>query len=83
MHIIPIKDLQDTSKIAKMARGSDQPIYVTKNGYGELVIMSQDLYQKTIARQLIDESLAKSEQDYAEGKFSDGKEFFKQMRKKI
>ena len=82
MNIIPIKDLQDTSKIAAMARGSNQPIFVTKNGYGELVIMSQDFYQRTLARQLIDESLSRSEIDYAKGRYSDGKEFFKQMRNK-
>jgi len=83
MTIIPIKDLQDTNKISKMAHESMQPIFVTKNGYGDLVIMSQEAYQRTIARQYIDDKLAKSEEDVKNNaKLIDGEEFFDKMRDK-
>ena len=38
--IIPIKDLKNTSEISEMCHRATEPIYVTKNGYGDMVIMS-------------------------------------------
>lgn len=38
--IIPIRDLKKTSEISLLCRESDEPIFVTKNGYGDMVIMS-------------------------------------------
>ena len=32
--IIPIRDLKDTAKVSKMCHESEEPIYITKNGYG-------------------------------------------------
>lgn len=48
MQIIPIKDLRDTNKISNMAKEEKEPIYVTKNGYKDLVIMSVDSYEALI-----------------------------------
>ena len=42
--IIPIKDLKNTSEISDMCHKSEEPIYVTKNGYGDMVIMSMEIY---------------------------------------
>ena len=44
--IIPIKDLKDTAAISEMCSNSNEPIFVTKNGYGEMVIMSISLYEQ-------------------------------------
>lgn len=49
--IIPIKDLKNTSEISEMCHKSEEPIYITKNGYGDMVIMSIDIYEETM-RQL-------------------------------
>ena len=38
--IIPIRDLRDTTKLSEMCNATNEPIYVTKNGYGDMVIMS-------------------------------------------
>ena len=40
--IIPIKDLKNTSEISDMCKKTKEPIYITKNGYGDMVIMSMD-----------------------------------------
>ena len=32
--IIPIKELKNTAEISDMCHKSEEPIYVTKNGYG-------------------------------------------------
>ena len=42
--IIPIKDLKNTSEISDMCHRAEEPIYITKNGYGDMVIMSMEIY---------------------------------------
>ena len=42
--IIPIKDLKNTSEISEMCHRATEPIFVTQNGYGDMVIMSLDTY---------------------------------------
>ena len=44
--IIPIKELKNTSEISEMCHGTDEPIYITKNGYGDMVIMSMEVYEQ-------------------------------------
>ena len=44
--IIPIKDLRNTNEISKLCKEVDGPIYITKNGYSDLVIMSNEYYNK-------------------------------------
>ena len=44
--IIPIRDLKDTAAISQMCSESTEPIYITKNGYGNMVIMSMEAYEK-------------------------------------
>ena len=40
--IIPIKDLKNTSDISDLCHVSEEPIFITKNGYGDMVIMSME-----------------------------------------
>lgn len=44
--IIPIKDLRDTTKISELCRTSGEPVYITKNGYGDMVIMSMSAFEE-------------------------------------
>ena len=46
--IIPIKELKNTSEISDLCHKSNEPIYITKNGYGDMVIMSMDTYEYTM-----------------------------------
>ena len=46
--IIPIKDLKNTSEISDMCHKTEEPIYITKNGYGDMVIMSMEIYESTM-----------------------------------
>ena len=43
--IIPIRDLKDTAAISQMCSESKEPIYITKNGYGDMVLMSMKAYE--------------------------------------
>ena len=44
--IIPIKDLKDTAKVSEMCHKSSDPIFVTKNGYGDMVLMSMEAFEE-------------------------------------
>lgn len=45
--IKPISDLRNKSnEISKLANDSNEPIYITKNGEGDLVVMSMAHYSK-------------------------------------
>ena len=43
--IIPIRDLKDTAKISELCHSSDEPVFITKNGYDDMVIMSSKVYE--------------------------------------
>ena len=44
--IIPIRDLKNTNAISQRCHDSKEPIYITKNGYGDMVIMSMETYEQ-------------------------------------
>ena len=46
--IIPIKDLKNTSEISELCHKTMEPVFITKNGYGDMVIMSIDVYDQTM-----------------------------------
>ena len=43
--IVPIKELRNTVKMSELCHNSDEPVYITKNGYGDMVIMSIEYYE--------------------------------------
>lgn len=45
-NIIPLRELKNASKISKLVNKSSSPIYVTKNGVSDLVLMSSKAYDK-------------------------------------
>ncbi|MFA7672795.1 MAG: type II toxin-antitoxin system Phd/YefM family antitoxin [Clostridia bacterium] len=47
--IVPIAELRDTKHVLNMCRATKEPIYVTKNGYGELVILSINAFSEITA----------------------------------
>jgi PHD/YefM family antitoxin component YafN of YafNO toxin-antitoxin module len=65
--IIPIRDLKDTAAISEKCRLSDAPIFITKNGYGDMVIMSIKRYEESLARLDVYAKLADAEQQVSNG----------------
>ena len=47
--IIPITDLRNTTKISELCHGKNEPVFITKNGYSDLVIMSMEAYEALTA----------------------------------
>lgn len=46
MDIIPISDLRNTSKISEYCTQTGNPLFVTKNGSGHLVVQSYAQWQR-------------------------------------
>ena len=44
--IRPIRDLKNTTVISNLCHETKEPIFITKNGYGDMVIMSMETYEK-------------------------------------
>ena len=53
--IMPIKDLRNTTEISNIAHKEQEPIFITKNGYSDLAVMSSELYDKFARMNRIDE----------------------------
>jgi PHD/YefM family antitoxin component YafN of YafNO toxin-antitoxin module len=71
--IIPIKDLKNTSEISEMCHNTNEPVYITKNGYGDMVIMSMETFEDVSSRLKMYQSLMNSEQQIKEGKVKDAR----------
>ena len=65
--IMPIKDLRNTTEISNIAHKEQEPIFITKNGYSDLVVMSSELYDKFARMNRIDQAIFESEQEIANG----------------
>ncbi len=82
MNIVPIKDLKNTVKIEELCRESNAPVFVTKNGYGSLVVMDIDYYTETMKKveeaKLIFEGL----EDLENNNLHDGREVMEGLREK-
>ena len=65
--IMPIKELRNTSEISDMAHKIQEPIFITKNGYSDLDVMSSELYDKFAKTNRIDQAIYESEKEMEEG----------------
>lgn len=65
--IMPIRDLRNTSEISEIAHKMQEPIFITKNGYSDLVVMSSELYERFAQINRIDQAIYEAETEVAEG----------------
>lgn len=80
--IIPIKDLKNTSEISDMCHKADEPIYITKNGYGDMVIMSMETYENTMHRIAMYYDIEISEKQIEAGQTKDARASLRETRAK-
>lgn len=71
--IIPIKDLKNTSEISDMCHKMEEPIYVTKNDYGDMVIMSMESYETMMGKFNLYRDIEISEKQIEAGQVKDAK----------
>jgi prevent-host-death family protein len=82
-NIRPITDLRNTNEISELCHAQNEPIFITKNGYGDLVVMSIETYDKQFALLELYKKLAAAEKESEDGKpLLDGEEVFKKLRSK-
>ena len=80
--IIPIRDLKNTSEISDLCHSHEEPVFMTKNGYGDMVIMSMETYEKTMFMNDVYKKLEDAEKSVASGDVQDALESLKSIREK-
>jgi len=81
--IRPITDLRNTNEISELCHKSQEPIFITKNGYGDLVIMSMETYEREIARADLYKKLAEAEKQLEKGMpLLDAEDVFEKLKVK-
>lgn len=83
--IRPISDLRNSAnEISDFCRQTREPVFITRNGTGDMVVMNLEEYERQMALIDIYGKLAVAEQQIADG--AEGKDFSsvaKQMRERI
>lgn len=59
--IRPITDLRNTTEISEICHASHEPLFITKNGYGDLVVMSIEAYEEMVKTLETDKAIAEAE----------------------
>jgi len=78
--IRPISDLRNNSnEISEFCRSSREPVFITKNGVGDMVVLSIDMYERQQAQLDLYGRLAEAETEVASGIDSVG--FFEFVKK--
>lgn len=81
--IRPITDLRNTNEISDVCHAAKEPIFITKNGYGDLVVMSIETYEQIVENQIVDDAISEAEEEYKkEGTLLDAKEALTSLRRK-
>lgn len=81
--ILPVNELKNTATIMKTCQESPVPIVITKNGYGEAVMMSVKLYEEMFAKMQAATLINAGLDDIENGTPPiRGKDFFESMRDK-
>ena len=65
--IRPITDLRNTTEISNLCHAKKEPIFITKNGYGDMVVMSMDTYDELLELAMSDAAIAEAEEELAGG----------------
>lgn len=81
--IRPITDLRNTTEISALCHAKREPLFITKNGYGDLVVMSIETYEEMQETTQVDAAITEAEAEYAaEGVLLDAREALSSLRRK-
>lgn len=81
--IRPITDLRNTTEISNVCHAQQEPVFITKNGYGDMVIMSMETYEEMLDCIATDKAIADAEAEYAaNGQLQDAREALSSLRRK-
>lgn len=78
--IMPIKELRNTKELSTIAHKECEPIFITNNGYSDLVVMSSELYDRFAHENRIDQAIYEAEKEFAEtGDYLNAKDAFAEL----
>jgi len=80
--IMPITVLRDTNEISDTCRNLNEPIFITKNGHGDMVVMSIEAYERDFALVDVYRKLTVAEKQIANGETMDAETAFEKLRDK-
>ena len=80
--IVPVRDLKNTTMISELCHKENHPVFVTKNGYGDMVVMSMEHYQECIGRYEIYAKLAEAQTEIDGGKGKNARRALAALRRK-
>ena len=81
--IRPITDLRNTTEISALCHAKREPLFITKNGYGDLVVMSIEMYEEMLDAARVDAAIHAAEEAYeADGVLIDAREALSSLRRK-
>ena len=80
--IRPITDLRNTDKISDLCHAKNEPIFITKNGYKDLVVMSIHTYESMLDEINVDHEIALSEMELLEGGGIDARDTLSSLKRK-
>lgn len=80
MQIIPMRALKDTVDIERRRSEENGPVFVTKNGYGRLVVMDIEYYERTIRKIYEAKMIIEGIEDVKKGRVSYGKSVIDNIR---
>ena len=80
--IVPIRDLKNTTTISQLCREEDEPIFITRNGYGDMVIMSMETYEKNLFLSNVYGKLKEAKQDMKNGRYSSVEDAVSRIKEK-
>lgn len=81
--IRPITDLRNTTEISELCHANREPLFITKNGYGDLVVMSIEMYEEMIETARTDMAISEAEKEFsADGVLLNTRETLSSLRRK-
>ena len=81
--IRPITALRNITEISALCHAKREPLFITKNGYGDLVVMSIEMYEEMLDAARVDAAIHAAEEAYeADGVLMDAREALSSLRRK-
>ena len=82
MKLIPMRNLKNTVEVEHRCAEENGPVYVTKNGYGRLVVMDIEYYERTMQALYEAKTVIEGLNDIKEGRTVDGEAAISNIRSK-
>ena len=82
MTIVPMRDLKDTVKIEALCAKENGPVFITKNGYGKLVVMEVECFERIMNQTFEAKAINEGLSDMENGRVKDGESVRQEMKRK-